>query len=53
MMVLVMPTGREERGGYSLRAYPEMNERGDQVEGRDLVDVGVLGTEEIVSVLTK
>ena len=37
-------------GGYSLRAYPEMNGRGDQAEGRDLVAVGVLGTKEVVSV---
>jgi hypothetical protein len=43
-------------GGYSLRAHPEPNGRGGEAAGdeaarRDLVAVGVLGTEEVVSVV--
>ncbi len=38
-------------GGYSLRARPEADARGDEAEGRDLVAVGVLGAEEAVSVV--
>jgi hypothetical protein len=36
-------------GGYSLRARTFPNERGYEAPERDLVTVGVLGTEEIVS----
>ena len=38
-------------GGYSLRAYPEMQERTDEAAGRDLLALGVLGAEEVVSVV--
>ena len=40
-------------GGYSLRALPEMNaQQGYEATGRDLlVAVGVLGAEEVVSVV--
>jgi hypothetical protein len=43
-------------GGYSLRAHPEPNGRGgeaagDEAVGRDIVAVGVLGTEEVISVV--
>ncbi len=42
----------QEGGGYSLRARPETNDRGDRaVEERDLVAVGVLGGEGVVSVV--
>ena len=43
----------QSRGGYSLRAYPQISERGGEAEDRDLVAVGVLGTEEVVSVLPR
>ncbi len=38
-------------GGYSLRARPGPDDRGDEAAGRDLVAVGVLGAEEVVSVV--
>ena len=38
-------------GGYSLRAHPEMHERTDEAAGRNLVALGVLGAEEVVSVV--
>jgi len=38
-------------GGYSLRVHPEMGERGPEAAHRDLVALGVLGAEEIVSVV--
>ena len=38
-------------GGYSLRAHPETHVQGDAAAGRDLVALGVLGTEEVVSVV--
>jgi hypothetical protein len=38
-------------GGYSLRARPETDGRGDEAAERDLVAVGVLGAEEVVSVV--
>jgi hypothetical protein len=38
-------------GGYSLRVHPEMDERGSEAAHRDLVALGVLGAEEIVSVV--
>ena len=41
----------QKGGGYSLRVHPEMDERGGEAAHRDLVALGVLGTEEIVSVV--
>ena len=38
-------------GGYSLRAHPETDGRGDETAKRDLVALGVLGAEEVVSVV--
>ena len=38
-------------GAYSLRARLETDDRGHEAAGRDLVAVGVLGTEEVVSVV--
>jgi hypothetical protein len=38
-------------GGYSLRANPETDESRDEAAGRDLVALGVLGSEEAVSVV--
>ena len=39
-------------GGYSLRALPEMDAQGYEATGRELlVAVGVLGAEEVVSVV--
>jgi hypothetical protein len=38
-------------GGYSLRAQSESAGRKEEAQGRDLVAVGVLDTEEIVSVV--
>jgi hypothetical protein len=38
-------------GGYSLRARSETGAHGDGAEGRDLVALGVLGAEEVVSVV--
>ena len=38
-------------GGYSLRTRPEKGAHGDESEGRDLLAVGVLGGEEVVSVV--
>ena len=39
-------------GGYSLRARPEKtNDRGQEAAGRDLVALGVLNAEEVVSVV--
>ena len=41
-------------GGYSLRARSEKaDERGQEAAGRDLVAVGVLGAEEVVSVVPR
>ena len=41
-------------GGYSLRARPEKTDnRGQEAAGRDLVVVGVLGAEEVVSVVQR
>ena len=41
----------QKGGGYSLRVHPEMDERGREAAHRDLVALGVLGTEEVVSVV--
>jgi hypothetical protein len=38
-------------GGYSLRVHPEMDERGREASHRDLVALGVVGAEEVVSVV--
>ncbi len=38
-------------GGYSLRVHPGTDDRGQGDAGRDLVAVGVLGVEEVVSVV--
>jgi hypothetical protein len=38
-------------GGYSLRIYPETGVRGDEAADRNLVALGVVGAEEVVSVL--
>ena len=38
-------------GGYSLRARPETHSQGGDPVVRDLVALGVLGTEEVVSVV--
>ena len=38
-------------GGYSLRARPETDDRGQEGAGRDLVAVGVLSAEDVVSVV--
>lgn len=38
-------------GGYALRAQSESARRGEEAEGRDLVAVGVLDAEEVVSVV--
>ena len=38
-------------GGYSLRVHPGAVERGEQGAQRDLVALGVLGDEEVVSVV--
>ena len=41
-------------GGYSLRARSEKtDERGQEAAGRDLVALGVLGAEEVVSVVPR
>jgi hypothetical protein len=41
-------------GAYSLRARLEKtDERGQEAAGRDLVTVGVLGAEEVVSVVPR
>jgi hypothetical protein len=40
-----------QKGGYSLRGHPEMDERGREAAHRDLVALGVLGAEEVVSVV--
>jgi hypothetical protein len=41
----------QKGGGYSLRVHPEMDERGRETSHRDLVALGVLGAEEVVSVV--
>ena len=38
-------------GGYSLRARTETQNRGEEAAGGDLVAVGVLGPEGVVSVV--
>ncbi len=38
-------------GGYSLRVHPLAEDRGTRAEGRDLVALGVLSAEEVVSVV--
>ena len=38
-------------GGYSLRFHPGTDDRGQEVAGRDLLALGVLGAEEVVSVV--
>ena len=38
-------------GGYSLRARTETQNRGEEAVGGDLVAVGVLGPEGVVSVV--
>ncbi len=38
-------------GGYSLRVRPERDDRSDEAADRDLVALGVLGAEQIVSVV--
>jgi hypothetical protein len=38
-------------GGYSLGARPETGAHGDESEGHDLLAVGVLDGEEVVSVV--
>ena len=38
-------------GGYSLRAHLETDEGREEGAGRDLVALGVLGSEEVVSVI--
>ncbi len=38
-------------GGYSLRVHPGTDDRGQEAAGRDLVALGVLGAEEVVSVV--
>jgi hypothetical protein len=43
----------QERGGYSLRARPETNNREQEVAGGDVVAVGVLGGEAVVSVVPR
>jgi hypothetical protein len=44
----------QSRGGYSLRARPKKtDDRGQEAAGRDLVAVGVLGAEEVVSVVPR
>jgi hypothetical protein len=41
-------------GGYSLRARPEKtDDRGREAAGHELVAVGVLGAEEVVSVVPR
>jgi hypothetical protein len=42
-----------EGGGYSLRARPETDECGDEAADRDLVAVGVLGAEGVVTVVPR
>ena len=41
----------QEGGGYSLRARPETDDREQEVAGRNLVAVGVLNGEGVVSVV--
>ena len=41
----------QKGGRYSLRVHPEMDERGREAAHRDLVALGVLGAEEVVSVV--
>ena len=41
----------QKGGGYSLRVHSEMDERGREAAHRDLVALGVLGAEEVVSVV--
>lgn len=38
-------------GGYSLRVHPGTDDRGQEAAGRDLVALGVLGAEDVVSVV--
>jgi hypothetical protein len=38
-------------GGYSLRVHPRTDDRGQGATDRGLVAVGVLGAEEVVSVV--
>ena len=38
-------------GGFSLRARAETDERGQEASGGDLVAVGVLGAEGVVTVV--
>jgi hypothetical protein len=38
-------------GGYSLRVHPEREDRSDEAADRDLVALGVLDAEEVVSVV--
>ena len=38
-------------GGYSLRFHPGTDDRGQEVAGRALLALGVLGAEEVVSVV--
>lgn len=38
-------------GGYSLRAHPETEESRDEAAGGDLVALGVLGSEGLVSMV--
>ena len=56
--VLVEVSGRgtlvlrvDSGGGYSLRARFEPDARWQETAGRDLVAVGVLGAEEVVSMM--
>lgn len=41
----------QKGGGYSLRARPETEDRGQEAADRGLVALGVLGAEEVVSVV--
>ena len=43
--------GVQSGGGYSLRARTETQNRGQEAAGGDLVAVGVLGPEGVVSVV--
>ena len=38
-------------GKYSLRVHPGAGDRGQEAAGRDLVALGVLGAEEVVSMV--
>jgi hypothetical protein len=41
----------QKGGGYSLRAHLETEDGGQEAADRDLVALGVLGAEEVVSVV--